>query len=619
MICKNDSPYRVSQVHAEIMTQAMNPRRNRLKRAVRFVLAGAVVMLALFYGLWICPFWGFPFNHQRHGRVPLTPAWALECWLWEDDHSTADAIRQLLDGYKQHDIPVRTVILDSPWSTRYNDFAFDEQRYPKPQQFIRSLKDSGYRVVLWMTCMVNSRNSDTTVRDAHAFYETARAQGYLAGNGHQVRWWKGVGAFIDYTNPEAMNWWHGLQQPLFDWRIDGWKLDGTDTLFSSRGFLPYQKTSRGWISTRSYMDLYAREEYLHGLSRNPEFIIMTRGMDNRYFPLSHPEGCAPLDAAPVVWVGDRIHAWSSKTQGGEGDQDAVRKKDSSWMDRGFEGALRDILASSAKGYCMVGDDVGGYHGPEPIPPRLYIRWAQFAAFTGFFLNGGHGERALWKRTPEELEIIRQYAWMHTELVPYLYTQVVLCHQGGLPLMRPVLGKYHYRLGEDLLVAPIYRDNLTNKVELPQGRWRHFFHDAEVLEGPQSLTREFALSDFPVYVREGAVLPLNVSRAYTGFGDASSEGLITWCIYPHGNSEFTLHHPDRSGTTRVQVHETDELALSLTGVKKPHILRIYRETPPTGIQLDGKTLAQGKDWRYDSVDRRLWIRTLTYDEGQYVIR
>ena len=107
------------------------------------------------------------------------------------------------------------------------------------------------------------------------------------------------------------------------------------------------------------------------------------------------------------------------------------------LDRGFEGALRDILASAAKGYCVVGDDVAGYHGAEPIPPRLYIRWAQFAAFTGLFLNGGHGERRLWKRTSEELEIIRRYAWMHTELVPYLYSQVVRCHEGGLPMMRPM--------------------------------------------------------------------------------------------------------------------------------------------------------------------------------------
>ena len=30
-----------------------------------------------------------------------------------------------------------------------------------------------------------------------------------------------------------MEWWHGLQQKVFDYGIDGWKLDGTGTLFNT--------------------------------------------------------------------------------------------------------------------------------------------------------------------------------------------------------------------------------------------------------------------------------------------------------------------------------------------------------------------------------------------------
>ena len=30
-------------------------------------------------------------------RTPLTPPWALKCWLWEDDDSTAAAITELPD------------------------------------------------------------------------------------------------------------------------------------------------------------------------------------------------------------------------------------------------------------------------------------------------------------------------------------------------------------------------------------------------------------------------------------------------------------------------------------------------------------------------------------------
>ena len=87
-------------------------------------VAGAIGLL-LYCGV-ILPFWGMPFNGSRHGRVPLTPPWALECWLWEDDTNTAAAVNELLTGYAAHDIPVRTVMIDSPWSERYNDFKVDE-------------------------------------------------------------------------------------------------------------------------------------------------------------------------------------------------------------------------------------------------------------------------------------------------------------------------------------------------------------------------------------------------------------------------------------------------------------------------------------------------------------
>ena len=586
------------------------------RRRWRWLWGTVALLAAAFHGLWVHPFWGFPFNAQRHGRVPLTPAWALECWLWEDDANTAEAVRELLAGYAAHDLPVRTVLLDSPWSTRYNDFAVDTNRYPDPARFFGDLQTNGYRVVLWMTCMVNSRNRDTAVRDAADFARFARTNGFLAGGGHEIGWWKGRGAFLDYTHPDALRWWHGLQQQVFDWGLDGWKLDGTDTLFSGPGFLPYQKTWAGWRSTREYMDLYNREEYRHGLRLNPEFIVLTRAVDDRYFPLSHPEGFAPLDAAPVTWVGDRTHEWSSQADGAS-DADALRAT-RSWRDRGFEGALRDILASATKGYCVVGDDIAGYHGPEPIPPRLYIRWAQFAAFTGLFLNGGHGERRLWKRSAEELEIIRRYAWLHTELVPYLFTHVARCHLGGPTLMRPQPGRYHYLLGDDLLVAPIFRDDFTHTVTLPAGRWRHLFDDAEVITGPATLTRRFELGDFPAYLRDGSILPLHVSRGYTGFGDGSSSNLVTWAVWPHGTSAFTVRHPDSSGETTLQAETGSGLRLTLSGVPKPHRLRIHQPHAPVSVWRNGVPLSS-EEWRYEADRRRLWITQPLPANDRYEIR
>ena len=635
----------------------------RKKRSWPFRIARAIgvlllVLVALIYFIYVLPFWGIPFNQSRHGRVPLTPPWALECWLWEDDVNTEAYVKELLDGYAKYDLPVRTILIDSPWSWQYNDFKLDDNRYPEPEKFFRGLKAQGYRVVFWMTCMVNSQSKDTRLTESQDFYELARSRGYLAGRGYQVKWWKGKGGFIDYSNPEAMKWWHGLQNQVLDWGADGWKLDGCDTFFSGKFgklIVPFNRTHSGWMTTRQYMDHYARDELHHGLTQNPEFVIMVRALDQ---PWSHPEGFSPLEAATVTWVGDNRHTWKYKG-------------------RGIEGAISDILKSARLGYCVIGSDVAGYHGrsnPDdtgpataallaswkskepaapgpaltvtnagetPIPlefgtaarsdeiaPNIYIRWAEFSAFCGFFLNGGHGERRLWKRTLPELEIVRKFSWLHTELVPYMYSHVVTCHEGGPPLMQPLAdGKFHYLFGDDFLVAPIHEDKLTRTVSLPAGQWRYFFDDREILQGPARITRDFPLDEFPVFIREGAVVPMKIKRPYTSLGDQASAEYMTWLLYPKGRSEFILFHPEthpKPEQTTVKVDSGDSLKIEFSGKHEPHILRIFSKQKPSAVMLDSKKLPEAPAgdgngaWSYDAQQEHLIIKTRDYAEGAYLI-
>ena len=133
-------------------TVPIKKKRGLIFRMGRVLLVLVLLLVALIYFVYVLPFWGIPFNQSRHGRVPLTPPWALECWLWEDDVNTAAYTKELLEGYAKHDFPVRTILIDSPWSWRYNDFKVDADRYPEPEKFFRGLQDQGYRVVLWMTC-----------------------------------------------------------------------------------------------------------------------------------------------------------------------------------------------------------------------------------------------------------------------------------------------------------------------------------------------------------------------------------------------------------------------------------------------------------------------------------
>lgn len=575
-----------------------------------------MALAAISYFYFFLPMWGIPFNGQRHGNPPLTPAWALECWLWEDDQNTASYVDELLEGYAKHDIPVRTILIDSPWSLRYNDFEVDEEKYPNPAKWFTGLQNKGYRTVLWMTSMVDSHNKDTKIEDSSPWYNEAAKKGYLVGKDNQIKWWKGKGGFIDYTNPEAMKWWKGMQKKVLDYGIDGWKLDGSDALFRQQlGPIPlfYQKAYSGWLSTRQYMDLYYRKEYEHGLQINPEFVTLDRAIDRGY----HPEGFAPIDAAPVTWVGDQKHYWLSKTDNGLSTE---KGKDIA-LDgiQGFESAIESILKSAKLGYNIIGSDVAGFSG-STIPPRLYIRWAQFATFCGLFLNGGHGERALWKRSKQELEIIRKFSWLHTELIPYMYHYVVTGHQGGRVLQKPIDGKYHYLFGDDLVIAPIYKDETVNEVHLPEGKWRYWFNDLEVVQGPVKLQKDFPLEEYPVFIREGAIIPMNIQRPYTGLGDSTSANYLTWLIYPAGKSEFTVFDTQNQEPATLIVNQTDQqLTLQLSGKDIPSIFRIHIPQKPKQVIAANQALMEGNGFSYDSRNKKLIIKQTGEATKKYIIK
>ena len=95
------------------------------------------------------------------------------------------------------------------------------------------------------------------------------------------------------------------------------------------------------MTTRTYMDHYYSDEYLHGTAENPEFVTLVRSIDRWY----HPEGFAPIDAAPVTWVGDQKHTWESSGSISPEDKQA----EDIAMDGidGIEIAMKNIMESAS--------------------------------------------------------------------------------------------------------------------------------------------------------------------------------------------------------------------------------------------------------------------------------
>jgi alpha-glucosidase (family GH31 glycosyl hydrolase) len=543
--------------------------------------------------------WEFPGVPPDTSRQALTPSWAFEVWMWEDDVNTAAAVWDMVNGCAKYDLPLRAVIIDSPWATAYNNFTWDEVRYPKPQQMIDDLHARGIKVVLWMTDFINLPTAQADARGStEDLYAIAKEKGYLANGGAPKKWWKGEGGFIDYTNPEAVEWWHGLMDRALLMGTDGWKVDGSAEEFPvSGGF-----GKAGPITVPQYVDMYYRDTYNHLMRRNPEGVTMCRSCDTG--EVGYTGRIAPKDAAPISWFGDQRHTWD---------------------DQGIMEAIKDQFCAMQKGYAVMGTDIAGYQSaPGGMPRDLYIRWFQWSTFLPFFLNGGHDEHRPWKYDKGFLDTYRRFAWTHQELAPYFYSQVHEAHDGRLQFMKSAPGEYEYTLGDQFLIAIMYKDETTRGVAFPAGDWIDYFDNSKVYHGPTETEIRVPLDRYPAFIRSGSIIPLNVVNGHAGHGDASSIGALTFDIYPDPKREAVFPLWDETtGKTDIKCTvKGSATEVSIIGAaSRNYILRLRMATSPKQVgvavgvakramleKLDLKRWSSGlPGWRYDTADKRLWVR------------
>ena len=165
---------------------------------------------------------------------------------------------------------------------------------------------------------------------------------------------------------------------------------------------------------------------------------------------------------------------------------------------------------------MWGSDTGGYLPTET--PETFVRWAQFSAICPIFEVGGQGQNATpWEYGPVKIDLFRDAVLLHYELVPYLYALARAAHTDGTPVLRPLALEYpndpaswsydyEVLVGHDLLAAPVVQPVPTpSSIHVPSGTWVDLTTGGRIT-GPVSLTRLVPLTELPLYLRAGAVIP-----------------------------------------------------------------------------------------------------------------
>jgi alpha-glucosidase (family GH31 glycosyl hydrolase) len=246
------------------------------------------------------------------------------------------------------------------------------------------------------------------------------------------------------------------------------------------------------------------------------------------------------------------------------------------VDKTFASLRKQVpvgLSVGLTGIPLWGSDIGGFGFAGECTSELYARWFEFSAFCPLFRPHGDQRelREPWQFGGEIEAICRKYLEMRYRLLPYIYNAVHDACTTGIPIMRPLVLAYpadpqvlniadEYLFGPDILVAPVLDEGAVERsVYLPEGSWIDYWSD-EIYTGPGFITTQASLDTIPLFVRQGAIIPMGPQMQYS-----SQYALdpLTLEIYRGADRSLTLYEDDGESTA----HQNGEYAQTNFGISQ----------------------------------------------------
>ena len=546
------------------------------------------------------------------GRMPLPPMWALgnqqSRWSYYPETMVDEVVRQ----YRQRDLPLDVIHLDIDYMQGYRVFTWDQNRFPNPKEMAKRLAEQGVKIVTIVDPGVKHQPMATRAaaltdplasqEDSYYVFNEGVAKNYFQkrkdGRLFVPRVWPGDSVFVDYTLPEARRWWGDLHRAYIDFGVAGIWMDMNE---------PADFVDQ---TGKNQIDVVSRDEgenSTHAKNRNVFALLMARATyeglerlqpDKRPYTITRA-AYAGVQRYATMWTGDTNSTWD-----------------------GLSLSIPMFQSLGLSGQPFVGSDVGGFMGRGN--GELLTRSYQVSFLAPFCRNhktiDGYDQEP-WRFGSYYEDIIRKYLKLRYEFLPFLYTTLETAHRTGVPLFRPLVLNYQndsntynlddqFMVGDDLLVAPILRPGITNRlVYLPRGTWYDYWTNKKY-PGGTMIRVDAPLETVPIFVRGGAIIPKGPPMNFVGEKPAAPYFLI----YPdaQGKAQVSLYEDDgvspayKQGlyrTTAVQASETNQ-GVNIT-VSAPQgrfrtpsrILSFLIPTrlSPTQVVLDGRPLSKvGQD-------------------------
>ncbi|TGO38293.1 hypothetical protein BHYA_0078g00460 [Botrytis hyacinthi] len=428
------------------------------------------------------------------GKPGKVPSWSFGLWLSTSFTTNYDekTVNSFLEGMSARDIPVEVFHFDCFWMKAFHwcDFEFDSEMFPDPKAQISRLKESGLvkKVCVWVNPYLGQ---------ASPVFKYAASKGYLLKrkNGDVFQWdlWQTGMGIIDFTNPEATEWYVGCLKGLFDKGVDSIKTD-----FGER--IPSKDVQ--WFD--SSLDPRKMHNYYAFLYNK----IVYEALQDRYGKdeavLFARTATAGTQRFPLQWGGDC-----------ESTPEAMAE------------SVRGGLSLGLSGFAFWSVDIGGFEGYPP--PWIYKRWVAFGLLCSHSrLHGSNSFRVPWTVDEDDKsdqgcsKVLSKWTALKARLMPYIFSQAQEAVELGVPLsLRAMCLEFpddptswyldrQFMFGDSLLVAPIFEESGDVEFYLPKGKWTNFFTN-EVKSGPGWFKENHAFDTLPLYVRENTVLVLGKSE------------------------------------------------------------------------------------------------------------
>ncbi|MGB6545680.1 MAG: TIM-barrel domain-containing protein [Candidatus Acidiferrales bacterium] len=518
------------------------------------------------------------------GRIPLPPRFAFGVW-WSRYWAYSDQeLDDLVKGFRENDVPLDVLVIDMDWHPTFgvkwwetkldasghtlgwSGYTWNHLLFPDPGDFLANLHAEGLKVTL------NVHPASGIQPWEEHYPEMARAMGIDPATKQYVP--------FDITDKKfATNYMDLIHHPLERQGIDFWWLDWQqEPNTKEAGVSP-----TWWLNYVHFTD-QARE------GKRPLLFHRWGGLGNHRYEIG--------------FSGDTISVWDSL-------------------------AFQPWFTATAAnvGYAYWSHDIGG-HMPGAVDAELFTRWVQFGAFSPILrthtTKNPESERRIWAYPEPYSDILRDAYHLRYALQPYIYTEARRTYDTGVAFLRPLYydwpeadeaytSKNEYIFGDNMIAAPVVSavDPATQlaaeNIWLPSGEWiewptgKHF-------SGPVNIQRKFSIRQIPVYVRAGAIVPMQPEMRYTGEkpvdplivnvfpladGQSSSytvyEDASNTRAYERGEAAWTDLHASRQG---------DDVAVEIAPVRgsypgmprvRGYEIRLPGDWPPESVQVNGVTM------------------------------